>query len=201
MSEKQPCRICANLLLATTAARNDGMCIPCKGGYRQSTEDGKLRAEERKRYIASPQALYWEALVNPVHNTPEGFSGLALAEQHYYAVSVLQGEVYNGGFYQYFGNSSGEHCANACAGLLELGATQTLALLEEVRRLLFGTQPVPSDQGLRQLSMPTCEDEPDLDCLAALDALDTQFYLDTEKLDERLLRYAREHRLFKMEVD
>lgn len=200
MSEKQPCRVCANLILATTAARNDGLCMPCKGGYRESIENGKLRAEEHKRYIASPQALYWNALVNRVYNTPEGFSGLALAEQHYYAVRVVQGEVYNGGFDQYFGNSSGEHYASACAGLLELGATQTLALLEEARRLLFGTQPVPSDQGLRQLSMPTYADERDLECEAALDALDTQFYLDTEQLDERLQKYAREHRLFEIEA-
>ena len=175
--------------------------MPCKRGYRERIDEGKRWAEERKRYIASPQALYWEALVNRVYNTPEGFSGLALAEQHYYAVSVLQGEVCNGGFDQYFGNSSGEHCANACAGLLELGATQTLALLEEARHLLFGTQPVPSDQGLRQLSMPTYADEPDLECEAALDALDTRFYLDTEHLNERLLKYAREHRLFEMDAD
>ncbi|MBC3953547.1 DMP19 family protein [Pseudomonas triticifolii] len=201
MSEKQPCRMCENLILATTAARNDGMCMPCKGGYRERIEDGKLRAEDRKHYIASPQALYWSALVNRVYDTPEGFSGLALAEQRYYAVSVLQGEVYNGGFDQYFGNSSGEHYADACAGLLELGATQTLALLEEARRLLFGTQPVPSDQGLRQLSMPTYADDPDLECEAALDALDTQFYRNTEQLDERLLTYARKHRLFDMEAD
>lgn len=201
MSEKQPCRVCANLILATTAARNDGMCMPCKGGYREGIENGKLRAEEHKRYLASPQALYWNALVNRIYNTPEGFAGLTLAEQHYYVVSELQSEVYNGGFDQYFGNSSGEHCASACAGLLELGATQTLALLEEARRLLFGNQPVPSDQGVRQLSMPTYADEPDLECEAALDALDTQFYLDTEQLDARLLKHARDHHLFEMEAD
>ncbi|MCQ3000775.1 DMP19 family protein [Pseudomonas syringae] len=201
MSEKQPCRVCANLILATTAARNDGMCMPCKGGYRKRIEDGKLRAEEHKRYIVSPRALYWTALVNRVYNTPEGFSGLALAEQRYYAVSALQGEVYNGGFDQYFGNSSGDHFDIACAGLLELGATQTLALLEEARRLLFGIQPVPTDQGLRQLSMPTYADERDLDCEAALDALDNQFYKDAEQLDDRLLKYALEHGLFEKEAD
>ncbi|UFH51281.1 DMP19 family protein [Pseudomonas sp. KNUC1026] len=201
MSEKQPCRICAKLILPTTAARNDGMCMPCKGGYRQNIEDGKLRGEEHRRYLASAEALYWNALVGRVHHSPEGLSELALAEQHYYAVSALQGEVYNGGLDQYFGNSSGDHYASACAGLLELGATQTLALLHEAKHLLFGAQPVPTEQALRQLSMPTYADERDLDCEAALDALDTQFYLDAEQLNERLLRYAREHRLFEMEVE
>lgn len=95
----------------------------------------------------------------------------------------------------------GDHFDIACAGLLELGATQTLALLEEARRLLFGTQPVPTDQGLRQLSMPTYADEQDLDCEAALDALDNQFYKDAEQLDDRLLKYALEHGLFEKEAD
>lgn len=49
--------------------------------------------------------------------------------------------------------------------------------------------------------MPTYADQPDLECEAALDALDTQFYRNSEQLDERLLTYAREHRLFDMEAD
>lgn len=49
--------------------------------------------------------------------------------------------------------------------------------------------------------MPTYADERDLACEAALNALDTQFYRDTEQLEERLLDYAREHRLYEMETD
>ncbi|WP_312934617.1 DMP19 family protein [Pseudomonas sp.] len=201
MSDKLPCRICATLIVPSTAASNDGMCMPCKGGYRQQIEEGKLRAEEHKRYKASPQAVYWTALVNRVYHSPEGFSGLALAEQHYYAVRVLEGEVYNGGFEQYFSNSSGEHYADTRAGLLELAATHTLTLLEEARGLLFGNQPVPTDRSLRHSCMLTYAEPLDHDCHAALNALDEQFYEDTEQLDERLLQYARDHRLFEMEVD
>lgn len=201
MSDKRPCRLCATPIVASTFERNDGLCMPCKGGYRENIEAGKRRAEAHRQYLASPQALYWNALVNRVYHTAAGFPGLTLAEQRYYAVSVLQGEIYNGGFDQYFGNSSGDHYAHACAGLLELGATQTLALLEEAKRLLFGMEPVPSEQYARQLSMPTYAEERDLECEAALDALDTQFYRDTEQLDERLLRYADKHRLFEIDTD
>lgn len=196
MSDNQPCRACGNVILASTAARNGGLCMPCKGGYRENIENGKRYAQERKQYLASPQALYWSALVDRVFRTPQGFAGLALAEQHYYAVNVLQGEVYNGGFDQYFGNSSGDHYASACAGLRELGALQTLALLEEAKGLLFGAQAVPAEQGERQLRMPTYADEPDLACEAALDALDTRFYLDPDQLEERLVAYARQQQLF-----
>lgn len=196
MTERHPCRTCGNLILASTAARTGGLCMPCKGGYRENIEHGKQLAKERKQYLASPQALYWSALVDRVYRTEEGFAGLALAEQHYYAVNCLSGEVYNGGFEQYFGNSSGDHYRVACAGLRALGAVQTLALLEEASRVLFGTQPVPLDQGARQMIMPTYAEEGDAQCEAALDALDTRFYLDTEALDDRLLQHARVHGLF-----
>ena len=108
MTDRLPCRACGHLILPTTAARNDGLCIPCKGGYRQTIEDGKPFHTERRRYLASPQALYWSALVNRVYDGGEGFAGLSPAERSYYAVSVLSGEVHNGGFDQYFGNSSGD---------------------------------------------------------------------------------------------
>lgn len=196
MSDKQACNACGNAILASTAARTGGVCMPCKGGYRDSIENGKRFAEERKQYLASPQALYWSALVGRVFRTDQGFTGLALAEQYYYAVSVLSAEVYNGGFEQYFGNSSADHYSSACAGLRELGAVHTLALLQEAKGLLFGTQSVPVEQGERQLCMPTYADEPDTACEAALDALDSRFYLDTEQLDARLLAYARQHELF-----
>lgn len=201
MSEKQPCSACGNLILTSTAQRNEGLCMPCKGNYRQNIEAGKRYAEQQRKYLASPQALYWSALVDRVYRSAAGFSGLSVAEQHYYTVSVLVGEVYNGGFDQYFGNSSGEHYAQACDGLHVLGAHQTLALVHQAKAALFGDAPVPLDQGQRQLAMPTYSDEGDAACEAVLDALDTRFYADQDRLGERLLEFARQHRLFETEAD
>lgn len=47
----------------------------CKGGYRQNIEDGKRFHAERRRYLASPQALYWSALVNRVYDGREDSPG------------------------------------------------------------------------------------------------------------------------------
>lgn len=138
MTDRLPCRACGHLILPTTAARNDGLCMPCKGGYRQNIEDGKRFHTERRRYLTSPQALYWSALVNRVYDGRERFAGLSPAERSYYAVSVLSGEVHNGGFDQYFGNSSGDQYQAARAGLRELEAEDALALLERAAALLFG---------------------------------------------------------------
>ncbi|WP_163324627.1 DMP19 family protein, partial [Enterobacter hormaechei] len=77
--------------------------------------------------------------------------------------SVLSGEVHNGGFDQYFGNSSGDQYQAARAGLRELEAEDALALLERAAALLFGDGPVPVSQAERQLRMPTWADEPDRD--------------------------------------
>ncbi|AVK24358.1 hypothetical protein CSB95_6223 [Pseudomonas aeruginosa] len=173
--------------------------MPCKGGYRQNIEDGKRFHAERRRYLASPQALYWSALVNRVYDGREGFAGLSPAERSYYAVSVLSGEVHNGGFDQYFGNSSGDQYQAARAGLRELEAEDALALLERAAALLFGDGPVPVSQAERQLRMPTWADEPDRDCEAALDALDTRFYALADALGERLLAHARHHALFALD--
>lgn len=199
MTDRLPCRACGHLILPTTAARNEGLCIPCKGGYRQNIEDGKRFHTERRRYLASPQALYWSALVNRVYDGGEGFAGLSPAERSYYAVSVLSGEVHNGGFDQYFGNSSGDQYQAARAGLRELEAEDALALLERAAALLFGDGPVPVSQAERQLRMPTWADEPDRDCEAALDALDTRFYALADALGERLLAHARHHALFALD--
>ena len=50
--------VCGNVILASTAARTGGLCMPCKGGYRENIENGKRYAQERKQYLASPQAAY-----------------------------------------------------------------------------------------------------------------------------------------------
>ncbi|MEX5329670.1 DMP19 family protein [Pseudomonas paraeruginosa] len=196
MTDRLPCRACGHLILPVTAARNDGLCMPCQGGYRQNIEDGKRFHEQRRRYLESPRALYWSALVTRVHGDGAGFAGLSPAEQTYFAVSVLSGEVNNGGFDQYFGNSSGDQYPAACAGLRELQAEEALALLERAATLLFGNGPVPGSQAERQLRMPTWAEDPDRDCEAALDALDTRFYALADALDERLLAHARRHALF-----
>ncbi|HBO3527472.1 hypothetical protein APA93_25060 [Pseudomonas aeruginosa] len=74
MTDRLPCRACGHLILPTTAARNDGLCMPCKGGYRQNIEDGKRFHTERRRYLASPQALF---LVDHGAMTPDCFEPLA----------------------------------------------------------------------------------------------------------------------------
>jgi hypothetical protein len=105
MIERVPCAECGALILPSTAEETGGLCMPCKGGYRKDIEEGRRRIEEEKKRRDSPGDRFWRSLVDRVHRTPEGYGGLTEAEQVDFAVCVLEGEVYNGGFEQYFFNS------------------------------------------------------------------------------------------------
>jgi Domain of unknown function (DUF4375) len=59
----------------------------------------------------------------------KGFGGLPRQEKLYFSVCILDGEVYNGGFHQFFFNYSGEHYHEAFFGLAELGAFHSRELL------------------------------------------------------------------------
>lgn len=171
--------------------------MPCKGGYRQSIEDSKRRAvEEREAERTDPFRALWSSLVKRGHFLPGGFESLSEPEKLYFAVGVLAGEVYNGGFDQYFFNSSGSDYLYAEKGLLAVGATRAFELLHIAKELLFPATAVPEDTKTRRQVL---RDDPECTRLAQLDPklddLDREFWTDPEKLESRLRAFAREHGL------
>lgn len=84
-----PCKSCGESIHPDTAAKNEGLCMPCKGGYRDKIEAGKRRREEEKKYEQSAERQYWLALSSRVHASPNGFSMLAPVEQTYFALGCL----------------------------------------------------------------------------------------------------------------
>jgi len=197
MSEKVPCTQCGAQILATTAARTNGLCMPCKGGYRKSLEENKRRAiEEREADRTDPFRALWRSLVNRVYNLPGGFESLSEAEKLYFAVGVLEGEVYNGGFDQYFFNSSGADYLYAEKGLLAVGAAEALELLRQAKELLFPTTVVPVDtKTRRQILRDDLEGKRSGQLDPKLDALNRDFWTDPDKLEARMQAFAREHGL------
>ena len=107
MSQKVPCCKCGVPILESTALRTDGLCMPCKGGYRESIDEGKRHVgEQRERMLTDPYRKLWVSLVELVHLSPSGFDGLSHPQKLYFAVNLLDGDVYNGGFHQYFFNNA-----------------------------------------------------------------------------------------------
>lgn len=178
------------MILPTTAERNGGLCMPCKSGYRKNIEASKKRHEEQKKY--DPQRELWKSLVTRVHKTDAGFKGLSPDEKLYFAVGVLEGEVYNGGFDQFFWNSSGGYLRDAVSGLEILGAYQALDLLLKAKQVAFSVEPPPEDWEKRRILLRSREDKARD---AALDALDKAYWKDPDKLSERLTRFAAERGL------
>jgi len=91
-----PCPTCGELIHPDTALKNNGLCMPCNGGYREQIEAGKRRREEERKYDRSPARLFWLDLVQRVHAPEGGLGSLSPDERTYYAVRCLIGELFNG---------------------------------------------------------------------------------------------------------
>lgn len=192
MSEKIPCTECGAAILPSTADRTGGLCMPCNNGNRKNIEQAKEYYKiERELDKTCPFRALWRELVGKVHKEEGGFAALPDDEKLYYSVNTLCGEVYNGGFVQYFDNSSGEHYRYAELGLVRLGATCSLKLLRLAKEQLLGSGSVPQSQAERWAAIRKHADEPNLD------ALDTEFYKDLDELDKKLEAFAVETGLVK----
>lgn len=186
-----PCLKCGESIHPDTALKNDGLCMPCKGGYRDRIEDGKARREAEKAYEQSAERRYWSSLVKRVHPPGAGFATLSPKEKTYYAVGCLIGEVYNGGFEQFFFNHAGSMYGAALSGLMELEAHASASLLQRAKELLFDEEAVQVDTGERRAFLRERDSSP-----PELELLDKEFWKDTERLSERCEKYAQAHRLY-----
>jgi hypothetical protein len=195
MSERVQCKSCGASILVDTAARTGGLCAPCRGGYRQRIEAGKREREREQEYERSAERKYWLALVARINAPGGGFDQLAPHEKTYFAVSSLIGEVYNGGFDQFFFNSSGALYAYALDGLFEIGAERSASLLGQAKDILFGNDPIPLDtDDRRRRAREVTQD-------SRLEALDKAFWADPDELAKRRKAYAVTHALYEGEGD
>ena len=167
--------------------------MPCKGGYRKNIEASKVRYEEEKKYRESAEHKHWHWLVDQVYKSDDGFAKLSRENQLFSATNLVIGEVYNGGFDQYFHNSSADYFNLAIEGLNTMQASKSLALLMSAKTLIFGELEVPSNTGERRQIMQAQGDVHQ----AKLESFDKEFWSDPDQLSERMTRYAKEHDLHK----
>ena len=182
----------------STAQKTNGLCMPCKGGYRESIEARKREIhEERERDRTNPDRRLWLSLVEQVHHSATGFDGLSHPEKLYFAIGCLEGDVYNGGFHQYFFNDSASYYAYAEEGLIAIGALQTCELLNEAKHVLFAAEAVPVKVSERRNALQGhMKTEPEAaKSSQKLDDLDTRYWLDSEGIGARMKAFARDHEL------
>ena len=166
--------------------------MACKQGIRQNIEKSKEQYKKQKEH--DPIRELWLSLVERVDKGPDGFAGLSVDEKLYFAVRLLDGEVYNGGFEQFFHNSSGEYFDEAARGLKLLEAESTLSVFLQATKILFGDSTPSKDRGARWEQMKSLPDSPVdqvPDWYVELESLDQQYCKDPDNLDEKLDEFAR----------
>ncbi len=190
------------MILLATAARNDGLCMPCRNGTRQSMEEARVRNREmreaQERFEDSPEGRYWRWLLDQESGLGCGFSELSTPDQRYFAVSVTSSEVWRGGVGTYFDSYPGVYYEETLAGLQEMGLFALGDVLKEAKMALFGDEEVPKDEGVRWAKMYGHRNELPDGVGALLDTL-SQRFCDAEEslgLSAVLQAYAEKHKLY-----
>ncbi len=117
----------------------------------------------------------------------ERYSGLSRAEQVFVLVWELEAEVNNGGFSQFYFNSSGDRATETVAALRAIGADRT-ALIVERANARFASGP-PADRAVRQEVLLEIDSNEGL-----FQDLDSEFYRYPNEISDLLMRFVREHR-------
>jgi hypothetical protein len=208
-------------MLQRTAERSGGVCIPCHNGTRAAIEDSKRRyAEERKRdrdndaararitskaaptlgdFLATddPLGVLWLVLVRTVFSDgthTAHVENLSRDARTVYFAQILEGEVINGGFSQFFSNSSGDNAHETLEALVEVGASTAARLLSKAIRTFPGGR-VPRDRSARCQQLFQHEEHNS----TFWDALDQEYYAllkadsPAEDLGELLVRFMSSH--------
>ena len=109
--------------------------------------------------------------------------------KEYFAIHMMDAEICNGGFSQYFFNSSGNSWELALSGLEEAGSTERLSLLKEAITKIADGKPSPNrDLRGHQLAKTLKKDED------VFDDLERRYYAGKEHLQVLLTKLVMKHR-------
>lgn len=120
----------------------------------------------------------------------DDFDSLNEFEKTFIYIDVLEHNVTNGGFIQFFFNSSGQFTHEIFHAYMAIKAEKTIDLLTEAIHL-FPEIPVPKNLKIRQKILMEKESNIDL-----WDDLDTRFYKNEDNIIELTLAYVRNNIAF-----
>lgn len=120
------------------------------------------------------------------HMAEVGFDQLPKHEKTFICVWSLSGEVDNGGFEQFYFNSSGDQATAVPAELRQIGA-DAMADIVSRANALFGSNGPPSDLSLRRELINSLPDR----IIEQFHSFDTEYYAQAAGLDTLLYNYLR----------
>lgn len=141
-----------------------------------------------------------ERYTNPVYKTwmsqmakeaAHGYESLSASERVFWCVYLLDLEVANGYFDQYFVNSSSEYADQVVAALHAIGAPEAAHLTQAVFEYVFPNGVVPTDQAERRELLEEAE-ERDSQYYQEIEEFSKQYLNDDGKIYACLAGYARE---------
>lgn len=135
-----------------------------------------------------PSEQYLFTLVDAIQakEGTQGYAALTPAEQVFFCVWTLEAEVNNGGFSQFYFNSSSEVIAEAPGALRAIGADHTASIVDRANAL-FGPDGPPADRDERQERLEELEDSAEEE----FEALDDAFLEYRDNLSELLASYMK----------
>jgi hypothetical protein len=138
--------------------------------------------DQNKQLVAlseNPTAQFWKVSYNE----------LTEAEKVFVSVWELESEVNNGGFLQYFSNSSGDNAANCAWALEKIGALKVVALAKQALSVFENGNP-SADSTIRQSQVQNFSGEQK----EFLDELDQQFFKYPDNLTKLLHDFVTKHK-------
>jgi hypothetical protein len=119
----------------------------------------------------------------------DNIPALSYPQVVFYFNQELEREVNNGGFSQYFENSSGRYANDTIDMLREIGADRTAKILEEAIAF-FPNKKVPTDEDLKMGAYNQIKDEAN----KGWDMLDSQFFKYEDDLNQLNMEYVKSHK-------
>jgi Domain of unknown function (DUF4375) len=117
------------------------------------------------------------------------FAHLSAQEQVFVAIWELEGDVNNGGFHQYFFNTSGDTAKHAAPSLEAIGAAKMAAIVREALQV-FGPPGPSAERDIRQEQLADLSPS----ALETLERLTTEFFRYPDNLTELLFAYVARHK-------
>ena len=139
-------------------------------------------ADKNKELIAlseNPATRFWKV----------NFQELSKPEQVFVCVWELEAQVNNGGFEQYFHNSSGDNAQSVVAALQSIGANLTAGIVERAIGVFGSNGPSP-DESQRQAVVENLSEEQK----EVWNKLDAEFFRYPNNLTELLHDFVMKNR-------
>lgn len=118
-------------------------------------------------------------------------NNLTQQEKNFYYIEGLEREVNNGGFSQYFYNSSGDYAHETLSALKQVGANYVAVLLQKAINE-FPEQQVQKNRETREGVLSKIESRAN----KTWDKLDDEYYHAFENLEYLLIKYVKSNRAY-----